>query len=257
MNGEQMLMKLGRTSKVFFRKHSPTILTCVGAAGVVATTITAVKATPKALMLIEEAKEEKGEDLTKLETVRVAGPVYIPAILLGTSTIACIFGANVLNKRHQAALTSAYALLDNSYKEYRKKVTELYGEDADANVRKEIAKDNYEEGAYPTEDGTQLFYDMYSERYFEAPLERVIAAQYEINRKISVWGGADLNEFYDMLCIEPVDYGYYVGWSSGGMYEMTWNDWLDFYHEKTTMEDGMECTIITFGVEPMFDYEYY
>ena len=251
------MKKLLRSSKVFFRKNGSTILTCVGAAGVVATTITAVKATPKAVRLLEEAKEEKGEDLTKFEVVKIAGPAYIPSVLLGASTIACIFGANALNKRQQAALTSAYALLDNSYKEYRKKVSELYGEDADANVRKEIVKDNYEEDKYPTEDGTQLFYDMYSERYFEAPLERVIAAQYEINRQISVWGGADLNEFYNMLGIEPVDYGNYVGWSSGSLYECTWNDWLDFYHEKSEMEDGMECTIITFSFEPMFDYEYY
>jgi hypothetical protein len=257
MNGEQMLMKLGRTSKVFFRKHSPTILTCVGAAGVVATTVTAVKATPKALELIKEAKEEKGDDLTKLETVRVAGPVYIPTILLGASTIVCIFGANVLNKRHQASLASAYALLDNSYKEYRSKVKELYGDEADFRIKEEMAKDDFEENSmYPSED-KQLFYDMYSERYFEATMETVIKAEYEINKKISMWGGADLNEFYDLLGIDPVDYGDYVGWSSGGMMEMTWSEWLDFYHEKTEMDDGLECTIISMSVEPMYDYEYY
>ena len=53
----------------------------------------AVKAAPRALDLIEQAEKEKEDDLTKWETVKVAGPTYIQAILLGTSTIACIFGA--------------------------------------------------------------------------------------------------------------------------------------------------------------------
>ena len=107
--------------------NSSTILTCVGAVGVAATATMAVKATPKAIALLEEAREEKGEELTKLEVIDVTAPVYIPAAIAGFSTIACIFGANILNKRSQAALMSAYALLDNSYKEYMRKSEELYG----------------------------------------------------------------------------------------------------------------------------------
>ena len=113
--------KLLRSSKLFLKRNSSTILTVVGATGVIATSVMAVKATPKALAMIEKAKEEKGEDLTKLETIKVAGPAYIPAAIAGISTIACIFGANILNKRQQAALMSAYALIDNSYKEYKNK----------------------------------------------------------------------------------------------------------------------------------------
>ena len=108
-------------SKVFLKKNGSTILTVAGGVGVVATSVMAVKATPKALYLLEQAKEEKGKELTKFEVVQVAGPVYIPSIIMGISTIACIFGANALNKRQQAALMSAYALLDNSYKEYYEK----------------------------------------------------------------------------------------------------------------------------------------
>ena len=131
--------KLLSGSKLFFKRNSSTILTCLGGAGVVVTTIMAVKTTPKASALLEEAKKEKGEDLTKLEIVRIAGPVYIPTILVGASTIACIVSANILNKRQQASITSAYALLDNSYREYRKKVEEVYGENANAEIQSEIA----------------------------------------------------------------------------------------------------------------------
>ena len=151
--------KLLSQSKRFLKRNSSTILTCVGAAGVIATTITAVKATPKAMLLIQNAEEEKGEKLTKLEVVQVAGPVYIPSIMIGASTIACIFGANALNKRSQAALMSAYALVDNSFKEYKNKVSELYGEETDMRIREELAKDKYEESGIVAEDEKQLFYD--------------------------------------------------------------------------------------------------
>ena len=241
----------------FVRKNASTILTCAGAAGAIATPIMAVKATPKAMRLIEEAKLEKGEDLTKLETVQVAGPVYIPTVLMGVSTLTCIFGANMLNKRQQAALISAYTLLDNSYKDYRKKVDELYGEGADRDVQNEIVKDKYDEYEIADLNGKQLYYDMFSERYFEATPEQVLSAEYEINKKISTWGGAELNEFYIALDIPPVDYGNYLGWSVGTLMDMSWESWLDFDKEKVVMDDGLECTIIRMNVEPMFDYEYY
>ena len=62
-------------SKSFVNRNGSTILTCLGGAGVIATTVMAVKATPKAVELLEQAKQEKGEELTKLEVVAVAGPV--------------------------------------------------------------------------------------------------------------------------------------------------------------------------------------
>ena len=127
----------------FIKKNAPTILSCLGVVGVVATTVMAVKATPKALTIIENAEEEKGEKLSKWEKINVAGPVYIPSVITGVTTVACILGSNVISKRQQATLMSAYALLDNSYKEYRKKTDKLYGEDAGKQIRGEIAKDKY------------------------------------------------------------------------------------------------------------------
>lgn len=249
----KLLVKSGR----FLKRNSSTILTCVGAAGVVATTVMAVKATPKATRLLEEARKEKGEELTKFEVVKIAGPVYIPTVITGVSTIACIFGANVLNKRKQAALMSAYALLDNSYKDYRNKVEELHGEEANKKIREEIAKDKYEETDISVDGDKQLFYDMFSERYFESTPEEVLMAQYEINRRLATWGGATLNEFYELVGIPATDYGEFLGWSAGTLMETYWEAWLEFYHEKAVMEDGLECIIITFGVEPMYDFEYY
>ena len=246
-----------QSSIIFLKKNTSTILTCAGGAGVLATSVMAVKATPKALSLLENAKEEKGEELTKTEKVKVAGPAYIPAVLIGVSTIACIFGANALNKRQQEALMSAYALLDNSYKNYKKKVKELYGEDADERIKKEIAKDKYEENPHPVEDGMQLFYDEFSQRYFNATTEQVLRAEHETNRMLSIDYGVYLNEFYELLGIDRVDYGDYLGWSAGEITESYGYCWIDFHHKKVIMDDGLECTIISMDMEPIFNFEDY
>lgn len=244
-------------SKVFFNRNASTIMTCVGGVGVIATSIMAVKATPKAMKLIEQAKEEKGEELTKLDVVKVAGPVYIPSVVTGVTTLACIFGANALNKRQQAGLMSAYALLDSSYKQYKAKVGELYGDEANERVREEIAKDKYEDEEIEVEDDKQLFYDDFSGRYFESTLETVKHAEYTLNRNLAITSYCCLNEFYDLLGIDTIDGGDELGWSACEMVEMYWYAWIEFHHEKVVMDDGLECYIITMPIEPAADYMNY
>ena len=170
-----------------------TVLTCIGAVGVVATAISAAKSTPKAMRLLEEAERNKGEKLTKKEVVKTAAPAYIPTAVIGLSTIACIFGANVLNKKCQATIMSAYALLDNSYREYREKVDEIYGEGADSKVVAEMVHDEMEE-EFELEEGEKLFFDMTSMRYFTAPMEDII-------QKATLEGG---NECY--IINTPVEF---------------------------------------------------
>ena len=152
----------------FIKRNASTILTYAGAAGVVATAVMVAKETPKVSKLLETAKENKGEELTKWEKVKIAGPIYAPSIITGAATIACIFGSNILNKQHQASLMGAYALLDSSYREYKKKTEELYGEEAGKHIREEIAKDKYTGDVKLTDNNKELFFDFYSGRYFEA-----------------------------------------------------------------------------------------
>lgn len=241
-------------SKLFLSRNASTILTCIGGIGVVATTVLAVKATPKAVELLQQAEEEKNEPLTTIEKFKVAGPVYIPTIVTGVSTLACIFGANALNKRHQASLMSAYALLDRSFKDYKNKVTELYGKEAGAQVNQSIAKDKYEDCDIEVEDNKQLFYDMYSQRYFESTMEDVLKAEYNLNRELSFSCVATVNQFYEFLDIPPIEGGDVLGWSSDSNFEAYWQTWIDFYHEKTVMDDGLECYIITMFCEPSMSY---
>lgn len=262
----QSLQRLCGKTSLFFKKNSSTMLTCLGAVGLAATVITAVKATPKALKLLADAKDEKGEDLTKLEVVKVAGPTYIPTLAIGVSTLACIFGANALSQRQQSSLASAFALVDNMHKEYRNKVKELYGEQTDIKIREAIAKDHCKEqavwapgcGSLDTKGETRLFYDEYSKRYFESTIEAVLNAEYHFNRNFAIRGFAELNEFYEFLGLEPIEGGWTLGWSEFQMEDQFGSHWIDFDHRLTTVaDDGLECYFIEMVFEPTADYEDY
>lgn len=235
-------------------RSSPTILTVVASVGVIVTTITAVRATPKAVKLLKEAELEKGENLTKVEIIRVAGPSYIPSALLGISTIVCIFGANALNQKKQASLMSAYVMLNESYKQYRKSAKIVYGEDADDKIHVEMAKDamvaTYDWGYQvynmdmDSESERLLFYDLSSKKYFRTTMAAVLNAQYHVNRNLAIRGDCSLNEYLSFLGVEGIDGGDDLGWDISYMVEEMDCYWLDFDNHKTTLEDGLECIII-------------
>ena len=167
----------GRTTMnrlaLFFKKNSATILTATGTIGVVVTSILTAKAAVKASKIIEKVEQEKGEKLTVRESIEAVWTMFVPSVVAGASTIACILGANILNKRQQASLVSAYALIENSYREYKTKLKELYGEEAHNNIIDAIAAEKYENVHVPsgglTSEYTQeiesdteprLFYDV-------------------------------------------------------------------------------------------------
>ena len=204
------------------KQASPTILSVLGAVGVVTTVIMAVRATPKALERIEDAKETKnlknGEDLTRMETIAACWQCYIPATATGIATIGCILGANILNRRQQAALTSAYALLNRTYQDYRKSVKNVFGEEGHKRVLDDMAVERvsenhtiYTQGVFesttldfcvPEEE--HLFYDIYSDRQFASTIGKVLQAEYHLNRMFALNGSVSLNDLYNYLGLEPV-----------------------------------------------------
>ena len=121
--------KAVNSAKAAISKHSPEILVGVGIAGMLTTVVLAVKATPKALTLIEEKKEEQEVDeLTPVETIKATWKCYIPAAVTCVASTACIIGASAVNAKRNAALATAYTLSETALKEYKAKVVETIGE---------------------------------------------------------------------------------------------------------------------------------
>lgn len=241
--------------KKFLRKASPTILTCLGVIGVVGTAVLSVRATPKALALIKVKKDElEADKLTPQELIEATWRCYIPSALVGASTIACIIGIGVLDRRNQAALTSAYAILNESYKQYRQAAKKVYGEDADNKIHAEMAKDaqvaSYDWGYQvynmdmDPESEQVLFYDLTSKKYFTTTMAAVLNAQYHVNRNLAIRGDCSLNEYLSFLGVEGIDKGDEMGWEISYMVEEMDCYWLDFDNQKTTLEDGLECIVI-------------
>jgi len=97
-------------------RESPTILTTLGITGIATTAIMAVRATPKALSLLEDERAERYRDesrrepVSKIDIVKITWKCYIPATLVGIGTIACFIGAHSINLRRNAALAGLYTL---------------------------------------------------------------------------------------------------------------------------------------------------
>lgn len=237
------------------KRSSPTILTSLAGVGVIVTAVMAAKATPKALNLVKEARIESISELSTFEIICAGAPAYIPTAITCLATISCMLGANILNKRQQASLMSAYALLSNAYKEYRGKTIEMLGNDGEENIRKSIAKDHFNQNEQISlNDNELLFYDEWSNRYFNKTMEEVRNAEYHFNRNFVLRGYAELNELYEFLGLEPTKLGATIGWSIRAGLEFYGYQWVDFWHDLFTLEDGLECYFINMPFPPTADF---
>lgn len=231
-----LFLYLPKGGAVRMRKgYASTILTVIGGIGVIGVAISAAMDTPKALKLLEEAQNEKDGELTKSEMAKAAATAYIPTAILCASTLTCIFGANVLSRRNQAALTSAYALLDRYHKEYRRNLVGLYGKGADVKVRMAMTRNRCDchQIGLDCPDGPATFYDEISGESITCYEREVMDAEYHLNRNFALRGYASLNEFYEFLGMPKTAYGDKLGWSSvDGL------GWVDFQHSLVSRDDG-------------------
>ena len=242
----------------FCKDNSTMILTGAGVAGVISTAVLAAKATPKALDILaekEKYKQEKyGYPLTRFEKVLAMSPAYIPAALMGIATTACILGANHINQVRQSELLAAYACLDASFIEYRHKVNDIFGSNCDKMVMDEIEKERYLSEQYGDISEKKLFYEQFSNRYFEMSIYEVMKATYDANRMYAFCGNMSLNQLYEFFNLAPTKNGDKIGWSAYKDWECYGSAWLDIRWEAIETPDGLEAFGITFNIDPSRDF---
>lgn len=237
--------------------NAPTILSALAVAGVVSTTVFAVRATPEALRRIDDASRSYGDDyveyvkLAKLDVVKVAWKPYIPALIMGCGTMACIVGANSIGTRRSAALLSAVTLGDTAFKEYRAKVVETLGEAKEQHVRDEVMQERVNKNPVDNEvilvgSGEVLCYDALSDRYFRSDHETIRRAQNDINSQILQEDYASLNEFYSKIGLRGTTLGEELGWRPEGLLEVRFT--------TTMSEDNRPCLAINYDNLPIRNY---
>ena len=238
------------------QKHSPEILMGVGVVGVITSTVMACKATMKLNDILEESKETRDKikevennpkyedkyspadakkDLTinYVQTGMKVAKLYAPAVLLGGASLGCLLASNDILRKRNAALSAAYMTVDKSFKEYRNRVTERFGEEVEKEIRYGIKAEQIETTVVD-EDGNETTVtetiktmdpNLYSDyaRFFDAAspywqndpeynLMFLKAQQQYANDLLRAKGRLFLNDVYDMLGIEKTKAGQVVGW---------------------------------------------
>lgn len=234
------------------KKHSPEILLATGIVASVAGTVVACKATLKVNEVIEEHKEnvekineglnneelkdvynenDAKKDLTKAYAITAGKLIrlYAPAIALEAISISCLVGSHTILKKRNVALMTAYTVLENSYKKYRKNVIDKLGKDADDEFRLGIKTEEVEtvdeKGKKKKETVTKIednspsvyakFFDELSDYYRKDPNYNLLFLKKQqnwANDRLRAQGYLFLNDVYESLGIPKTPDGQFVGW---------------------------------------------
>ena len=239
-------------------KYSPGILTGIGIAGMIGATFMAVKATPKALYLIESKKEEaEVEELTPVETIKTCWKCYIPATLTTILSAVCLIGASTVSAKRNAALATAYSISEAALREYQEKVVEVIGEKKEKAVRDAVAKDQIErdpvtksEVVIIDSNSNTLCYEPLSGRYFKSTIDKIKKAEIKLDRQMIQEMYVSLNDFYWEIGLDETDLGDKMGWNLSKGY-------MDLSFSSQLADDGTPCAVIVYGIPPVYDYQRY
>ena len=254
----------------FFKQleqKSPQIFTVLGVIGVAATAVLASKATIIAAKKIYHAEnavrasmlgdsDKPKPTLTTKEKILLVWKDYIPTVAVGIGTVACVVGSNMVQARRISALLDMYTLSETAKKAYINKVRETVGPETDQTVKKEVAKDKMRQHKPPTDtpraielyDGggnvdVVLCYDAPSDRYFHSTRESIKEKINDLNRMQLTNGNlVSLNDWYDMLGLQHVSWGDYIGWSQQD------NNFLAVDFSSYLDDHGRPCLVIDYEI---------
>ena len=253
---KEKMIRMYNNSKNVVEKHSPEILAGVGVVGVVASTVMACKATMKLNDILEESKETRDkirevesnpryeeqyshEDAKKdlvinyTQTAMKVAKLYAPAVILGSASLGCLLASNDILRKRNAALSAAYMTVDKSFKEYRQRVVDRFGEEVEKEIRYNIKAEEVT-STVVAEDGSETtitetvktmdpnlysdyakFFDEASPYWQKDPEYNFMflkSQQQYANDLLKARGRLFLNEVYEMLGIDKTKAGQIVGW---------------------------------------------
>lgn len=251
-------MNVNRLIKIVARgvkSNAPKAMIGIGISGMFVAAITAVRDTPKATSLIENAKKEKGEELTKTEILKTTWKVYAPAVAISAISTGLIVAGTIRESRKHAALVAAYGILENTAREYHDKVVSVIGKEKDDEIHDEIAKEKVkripceEKRVFKTGNGEELVMDSFTGRYFTSSIDSIKQAILDLNYAMLSENTVSLNEFYYDIGLDGVKLGDMLCWCSDrGPIEARFTAQLT--------DDGRSCIVMGFKDLPKPEYMY-
>jgi hypothetical protein len=243
---------LKRSQKLAF-DNSPLILTAIGVTGTITTAVLTGKASIKAYQIIDKENtlcETDGLPLPDTKTkIRLVWVEFVPGVISGVGTIACIICANRIGTRRAAAMASALSISEKAFNEYKDKVAEKIGQNKERQVRDDIAQDRVNNNpvgrneVVVTGGGEVLCYDSWTARYFTSSMETIKKAVNDTNYMILNNFYASLNDFYDKLGLARVKMGDDLGWNSDKILEVSFS--------TTMSDDNRPCISVDFRTSPI------
>ena len=228
-------------------RNSPAILTGLGCAGVLTTAILTGRATLRASEILK--MEAPDEQLPATEIVKLTWKVFIPPVLVGASSIACIIGASTINTHRNAALAALYCLSETAFREYKEKVVEEIGRNKELKVRDSIAQDRVTTNPVGdrtiifTGNGEVLCYDALCDRYFKSSAEKIRQQVLELNEDLRNDMWLDLNDLYYAIGLPSTKLGNQVGFDIDKGY-------IQVDYTGTLTPEGQPCLSIDMTVYP-------
>lgn len=206
--------------KPFIIKHEPEILMTSGLAGMVFSTIWAIKSTVKAVRLVDEKKKELNvEKLSKKEIIKVTWKCYLPVGISMVASVPCLIAGNRVSNKRNVALAFAANTAEAALQEYQSKTKEIIGDKKEQQIHeaisKEAVKKNPVNNVVVTGDGDSLFLEPITGRYFKSNWNKIQQMANELNAD-ALGGRFDtitLSDWFEALGLEPTANSDYTGWS--------------------------------------------
>lgn len=269
------------------KANSPAILLGVGIVSVTASTVLACRATlklsdvlekgEKNLEKIEGAEEtEPVKKAVRLETAIEIVKLYGPSVaLMGVGILTLTKSHKILAERN-ANLASAYAIVDQAFKRYRKRVIADQGEDKDFEYlygveEREIVEEGPNGPEVKTVKGVdqeqiRSDYDMTYSRLFDQTNENwqpvgthnqffIQMVHNHANDMLTNRGFLFLNDVYDMLDMKRTPEGQVVGWIKdteigGGDGYVDFGVWRNgVYQGKEWVNGHKDVILLDFNVD--------
>lgn len=245
------ISNLINSSKKKLMENAPEVLIGIGLAGMLTSTIMAVKATPKAMEIIEEEEDYLNRDLTRVEKVKLAWKPYVPAAIGYCVSATLIIKANNVNNARSAMFAGAYKLSEQALRDYKDKVIETIGEEKEREISDAVIRDRQRtqpasEVIYGT--GQCLCHDPLSGRYFNADMDKIRRVENDLNYRLMKENMVSLNEFYTELGMECTEMGFKYGWNiDDGLIEVRFT--------STITDDNKLCLVVSFARNPRLDFD--